>query len=102
VQNDKIATIAGKTRLENLMLTVNSEVEQIIALSLSAFRSVESILGGIIDGRRGGPYETLLNLSTIQGNKNEQYRKELTGVLQMVRTACAILSESDVLEKEFA
>jgi Family of unknown function (DUF5312) len=102
VQNDKIATIAGKTRLENLMLTVNSEVEQIISLSLAAFRSVDSILSGIIDAKRGGPYETLLNLSTIQGNKNETFRKELAAVLQMVRTACAILSESEVLEREFA
>ncbi len=100
VQGERLATITGKARIDNLMLTLNSDAEQIVSLSVSAFRSVDAVLSGILAATRGGPYDTLLNLSTIQGKLNERYRRELSNVLQSVKDACAILADAEVVEKD--
>jgi hypothetical protein len=100
VQGERLATISGKARIDNLMLTLNSDAEQIISLTLSACRSVDAVLSGILAATRGGPYDTLLNLSTVQGKMNERYRKELANVHQMVKGVCTILGEAEVVEKD--
>lgn len=98
--NEKIATVKGKARLEGLMLSVDSEVEAIINRTQGAFRSIDLILGGILGLVRGGPYETLSNISAIQGKLNERYRKDLGIVRQSLQNACGILSEAEAIEKE--
>lgn len=100
VLNEKMATLKGKARLENLMLTVDSEAEMMINKLQTAFRSIDLILGGILDVVRGGPYETLVNMASIQGKFNEQYRKELAMVRRVIREAQAVLVEAETIEKE--
>lgn len=98
--NEKIATVKGKARLENLMLSTDAEVELIISRTLTAIRSIDSVLGGILNVIRGGPYETLINLSSIQGKLNEKFRKDLALVRQILQDVSAIISEAEVIEKE--
>jgi hypothetical protein len=100
LQKEKVATVRGKTRLENLMLTTNSETDMIIGKAISSFRSIDAILGGILSVVRGGPYETLVNLASIQGRANDKYRKDLTVVRQRIQEACQILEEAEVIERE--
>ena len=100
VRREKMATVKGKVRLENLMLTVDSEVELIISHAAAAFRSMDLILGGVLGVARGGSYETLVNMSSIQGNLNEKYRKDLQHVRQLIQSADAILEETGKIEKE--
>lgn len=100
VQRERMATVKGKARLENMILTTDSEVEVLISQAVTAFASMDLILGGIIDVVRGGPYETLINMAAIQGKQNEKFRKELTHVRQLLREASFILMETEKLEKE--
>ena len=100
VQREKMATVKGKARLENMMLTTDSETETIIGKAVTAFTSMDLILGGILDVVRGGPYETLVNLASIQGKQNERFRKELTMVRQLIREAFMILGEAEKIEKD--
>jgi len=100
VQREKMATVKGKSRLENMMLTTDSEVETIVGRAVSAFTSMDLILGGILDVVRGGPYETLINLASIQGKQNERFRRDLTMVRQLIREAFMILGEAEKIEKE--
>jgi hypothetical protein len=100
LQKEKVATVRGKTRLENLMLTTNSETDMIIGKAISSFRSIDAILGGILSVVRGGPYETLVNLASIQGRANDKYRKDLAVVRQRIQEACQILEEAEVIERE--
>lgn len=100
IVRDKIATVKGKARLENLMLTTESEVELMISRTLAAFRSIDLILGGILEVSRGGPYETLSNLAMIQGKRNEQFRKELGSVKHILREASSLLNDIEIVEKE--
>lgn len=98
-QSERMATVKGKARLENLMLTVDSEAEVMIARAIAAFKNVDNILQGILDVARGGPYETLVNMASIQGKLNEQYRKELEYVRQTLRGAVALLLDAETMEK---
>ncbi len=100
IQREKIATVKGKARLENLMLTTESETELLISRVVAALRSVDLILTGVIDVVRGGPYETLVNMASIQGKQNERFRKELANVRQIAKEALFILSDAEVIEKE--
>ncbi|MCD1655227.1 DUF5312 domain-containing protein [Treponema zuelzerae] len=100
IQREKIATVKGKARLENLMLSIESEAEMIAGRVISAFRSMDAILGGVLNVVRGGPYETLINLASIQGKQNDKFRKDLAGVRQLMRDIIEILEEIQRIEKE--
>lgn len=97
---ENIASVRGKARLENLMLSVEFESATIVNNVKSAFRSIDAVLGGILAVVRGGPYETLINMAAIQGNQNEKYRKELDSVRQLIRIANEILCDVEIIEKE--
>lgn len=94
--SEKIGTHAGKNRLEHLMANIESETEMLCSKVLSAFQSMDTILGGILDVSRGGPYETLINMAAIQGKQNETFRKDLAAVRFKIQEGIEILS---LLEK---
>lgn len=100
IQRERIATVKGKARLENLMLTTESETELLLSRVVTALRSIDLILTGVSDVVRGGPYETLINMASIQGKQNERFRKELMTVRQLAKDALFILSDAEVIEKE--
>jgi len=100
IQKEKMATVKGKARLENLMLSTDSEVETIINRATAAFKSIDLILGGVIDLIRGGPYETLVNLAALQGKQNEAFRKEMIHTRHLIREASSILSDAEIIEKD--
>lgn len=100
VKNEKMATINGKARLENLMLSLNSETEQLVSSAVAALRSVDAVLGGVLSSVRGGPYETIINLSSVQGKLNDKFRKDLEGVRRMIGEALRILTEIEAIEKD--
>lgn len=100
LQKEKVATVRGKTRLENLMLTVNAEVDMLIGNVSASFKSMDLIIGGILSPVRGGLYETLVNLASIQGRYNEVFRKDLTVVRQKGVDLLEILSELELIERD--
>jgi hypothetical protein len=100
VHAEKGATIKGKARIENLVMTMDAESELLIGHTQEAFHSLDKILGGILGVVRGAAYETLVNMASIQGKMNERFRKELEVVRSHLKGAMEILSEAEVLEKE--
>jgi hypothetical protein len=100
INKEMVATVKGKARLDNLMLSIESDAEHLIGCVKASFRAIDLILGGVLGVVRGGPYETLVNMAAIQGKQNEKYRKELENVRQVIRNAAGILSDAEVIEKE--
>ncbi len=97
---EKGASVKGKARLENLMLNIDFEAEVIIGRAVTAFRSMDAILGGVLGVVRGGPYETLVNMASIQGKYNERYRKELESVRSQIQGSVGYLADAEIIEKE--
>ncbi len=97
---EKGASVKAKARLENLMLNIDFEAEVIIGRAMTAFRSIDTILGGVLGVVRGGPYETLVNMASIQGKFNERYRRELETVRSLIQGATGFLGDAEIIEKE--
>ncbi len=100
IDRERMISVKGRVRLENLMVSVELEAIGIVNRVLEAFRSVDSVLGGVLATARGGPYETLANASSIQGNFNERFKKDLAHVRQLVKSAVDLLGEAAAVERE--
>lgn len=66
-----------KAKLDSLMKSLETDAALILAQWCASSRSVELILKGIITGARNSRYDTLSNLSSIQGQYNEKFRHKL-------------------------
>lgn len=100
IERERMVTVKGKVRLENLMVSVELEAGGIVNRTLDAFRSIDLIIGGVLGVARGGPYETLVNLAAVQGKFNDRFRKDLQGARQLLQNASAILGEATVIGRE--
>ena len=100
IDRERMISVKGRVRLENLMVSVEFEAIGIVNRVLEGFRSGDSVLGGVRATARGGPYETLANASSIQGNFNERFKKDLAHVRQLVKSAVDLLGEAAAVERE--
>ena len=66
-----------KAKLDSLIKSLETDAALILAQWCASSRSVELILKGIITGARNSRYDTLSNLSTIQGQYNEKFRHKI-------------------------
>ncbi len=90
---EKKGTHSGKTRLEHLMITVETEADSLCTRTLSALQSMDDILGGILNASRGGSYDTLSNLSAIQGVNSESFRADLSSARSKIQECINIMAE---------
>lgn len=66
-----------KAKLDSLLKSLETDTALILSQWCTSSRSIESILKGIITGARNSRYDTLSNLSSIQGQYNEKFRKKI-------------------------
>ena len=66
-----------KAKLDSLMKSLETDAALILAQWCASSRTVELILKGIITGARSSRYDTLSNLSSIQGQHNEKFRHKV-------------------------
>ena len=67
LMNENLLNPRDKAKLDSLIKSLETDAALILAQWCSSSRSVELILKGIITGARNSRYDTLSNLSTIQG-----------------------------------
>ena len=83
-------------RLVELRKPVIDEVQQnarrLISDVVTALRSLDNVLNGILFGEVGGVYDTLSNLSTIEGRETDKYLRTLEDVLTTLRSAEQLIS----------
>ena len=90
---EKKGTHSGKARLDHLMSTVESEAESLCTRQVAAMRSMHLILGGILNVSRGGQYDTLANLSSLQGSENGSFRPEISSARFALEECVGIIEE---------
>lgn len=66
-----------KAKLDSLLKSLETDAALILAQWCASSRSIELILKGIITGARNARYDTLSNLSSIQGQYNEKFRHKV-------------------------
>lgn len=87
----------GKSKLDALMKSLESETAVIIGQWCSAARSIQLILGGIVSGTRNERYDTLSNLSALQGRSNGEFRKKLIEMQIGFNSALDMIKELEIL-----
>lgn len=86
-----------KAKLDSLLKSLETDAALVMAQWCAAARSVELILKGVITGARGSRYDTLSNLSSIQGQYNEKYRKKLDDMQLGFERALKIVKDLETI-----
>ena len=86
-----------KAKLDSLLKSLETDAALILAQWCAAARSVEQILKGVITGARNSRYDTLSNLSSIQGQHNEKFRKKLDDMQLGFEQALKIVKDLETI-----
>ena len=66
---------------------VNQNAQSLVSDVVTALRSLDNVLNGMLYGEVGGSYDTLSNLSNIEGRDTDKYLRKLDNVLTTLRSA---------------
>lgn len=100
LQRDHVGTLSGKNQLNTLIQGLDAQIHEFIELTISAFKSIESILVGIIGGGRASIYATLINWGNIQGSQNSAFRMSIEGLQKTLHTTLSLLADAASLETD--
>ena len=95
-----IASLKSKNSLEALMKNIETEAKQIITSSQGAFKTLIALLNGFIEGNKNNVYAPLLNWLIIQGNDNNEFRKQVESVKNVLQEVTTILTDADRIETD--
>lgn len=98
ITKESIRTIQGQTKVDSLMLTIESESSALIAKFCNALRTLITILSSILTDETDSHYAPLLNIATIQGKMNSLYKRNLSSTLQDFIETIDIIKEIETIE----
>ena len=82
------------------MKNIETEAKQIITSSQGAFKTLIALLNGFIEGNKNNVYAPLLNWLIIQGNDNNEFRKQVESVKNVLQEVTTILTDADRIETD--
>ncbi|HET7838873.1 MAG TPA: DUF5312 family protein, partial [Rectinemataceae bacterium] len=85
-------------RTQNLVQTVNDEAERIIRRAGRALRTMVEVIRGILKGEAGGKYDSLVNLSYLDGRGNKEFLRSLEKAKDKCERAYGLLSQLSGLD----
>lgn len=97
LMNENLLNPRDKAKLDSLIKSLETDAALILAQWCSSSRSVELILKGIITGARNSRYDTLSNLSTIQGQFNEKFRHKVDEMQLGFERALEIIKDLETI-----
>ena len=87
-----------RRKLDGIRRGLEEEAESLIRAAGSAFVGMSRILQGVLKGEAGGRYDSVQNLSFLDGRSNREYLRSLDGARGGCERALAILSEVSGLD----
>ncbi len=82
-----------RRKIQSLARGADEEAEKIVRETGSALAEIVRIIRGILKGDAGGRYDSLANLSYIDGKANKEFLKSLAAAKIRVERALGLLSE---------
>lgn len=95
---EMLRSTQGKPKLEALMKSVETESAVIIAQWCAASRTIQLVLEAVLSGARNSRYDSISNLSGIQGKQNQSYRQKLADVKNAFVNALDIVKELETFK----
>jgi hypothetical protein len=92
-KNEIAAAPVKRRKMQTVARGAEEEVERIIRREGSALKTMFLILQGILKGEAGGRYDSLANLSYIDGKSNKEFLRSLDKAKDRCERALSLLSE---------
>jgi hypothetical protein len=89
---------AKRRRLQSIARGAEEEAERIIKRVGAALRTMTMILHGFLKGEAGGRYDSLANLSYIDGKANKEFMRSLDRAKDRCEKAHVLLVELSGLD----
>ncbi|MEI6388872.1 MAG: DUF5312 family protein [Spirochaetota bacterium] len=89
---------ARRRKAETLRRAIEEEAEALLRDSATALITMTRVLQGVLKGEAGGRYDSLQNLSAIDGRANRDFLKSLDTTRATCETAIALLGELSGLD----
>jgi hypothetical protein len=89
---------ARRRKLLGITRMAEDEAELIIKREGSAMRTIVLVIQGFLKGEAGGRYDSLSNISYIDGKSNKEFLKSLGHAKDRCERACGLLAELSGLD----
>jgi len=93
IASEHIRSLKGQSRIDSLMLTIETEVRELSGAFCRECRIIENIFSGIFNEGKNADYDALQNLMTIQGRDNQDFRDKMLDVRNLLQNAFKLLAE---------
>ncbi len=80
VIKESLRTIQGQNKINNLLTTLEKEVISLTTQFAECCRVMQLIFTGILSTDKNSKYDSLVNIATIQGKINIQFRQQMKDV----------------------
>ena len=95
---DLSAVAVKRRKIQSVLKSVDDEADGIVRTFGSALGELVKIIGGILKGEAGGRYDSLANLSFLDGKANREFLKSLELAKDRCERAMSLLVELTGLE----
>ncbi len=86
-------------RVQQMISTVDSQVEEIITKTIDFVTQLKNVIGGILYGDMGGRYDTLSNMGYIGRNENKNLQQKLGSINKKLDSFLEVLTQLYDAEK---
>jgi hypothetical protein len=86
-----------RRKVQAALQAANEEAEALLNRSREAMKRMQAILKGLLKGEAGGRYDSLSNLSYIEGKGNKEFLRNLDSIKNRLERAVHFLDELEKL-----
>lgn len=99
IHNGSVKTESEKQIIMEIFVQVNKDALAIIELAVTHLQTMAHILGGILHGEPGSPFDTLANIGSIGGRENKKLISSWHDILDQIIQSMNLLKDIKELEK---
>ena len=96
--SEHIRTLKGQAMVDGVILNAETTVRDYGKRFCESLKSIEQVLGGVLDDVKEKGYESIQNLNTIKGRENRAFRDSLEETRGVLLQARKIFSEIEPLD----
>lgn len=86
-----------RRKVQSALQAANAEAEALLNRSREAMKRMQAILKGLLKGEAGGRYDSLSNLSYIEGKGNKEFLRNLDSIKNRLERTVHFLDELEKL-----
>lgn len=92
-RDELISLLIKRKKIESALHTINREAEDIVSKAIDGIKKMKMILHAILAGESRGKYDSLSNLTKLQGKSNREFINQLETAMAKFERAAYILEE---------